>query len=280
MKAIVSIVVPSYNQAQFLDEALTSVFNQSYSNWECIIVNDGSKDNVEEVANQWTVKDARFRYYSQKNQGVSSARNLGVENAEGIYILPLDADDKISLKYLELAVEAFEKDASLKLVYCQAEKFGDESGLWKLAPYSLKGLTKENMIFCSAIYHKMSWKELGGYDTQMKSGLEDWEFWIHLLKNGGNVLCLKYVGFHYRVKTISRTKTIRLEDFKDLNEYLSLKHPEFFVEHLGSFQELNSAIGKARLAERAKLKGKKYVLNAFCKAFFGFEFFSKTDGNE
>ena len=277
MKAVVSIIVPSYNQAQFLDEALTSVYNQSYSNWECIIVNDGSTDNVDEVVKQWTDKDSRFRYYAQENKGVSSARNLGVKNSEGTYILPLDADDKISSQYIELAVEAFEKDASLKLVYCEAEKFGDESVPWKLTPYSLKALAKENMIFCSAMYRRVNWQELGGYDVQMKSGLEDWEFWIHLLKNGGNVLCLKYVGFHYRVKAISRTKTIRLDDFEELHEYLSLKHPEFFVEQLGSFQELNSSIAKARLEERAKLKGKKYVIDLFFKTFFGFQIFNKAD---
>lgn len=280
MKAVVSIIVPAYNHAQFLDEALTSVYNQSYANWECIIVNDGSSDNVEEVAKQWTDKDSRFRYYSQENKGVSSTRNLGIKNAEGTYILPLDADDKIASRFIELAVGAFENDVSLKLVYCKAEKFGAENGLWKLEPYTLKGLAKENMIFCSAMYHKTNWKTLGGYDVEMKSGLEDWEFWIHLLKDGGNVLCLEYVGFYYRVKAISRTKTIQQKDFKQLHNYLSVKHPEFFVGQLGSFQDLNAAITKARQEERTKLKSKKYVIDVFCKSFFGFTIFNKTESNE
>ena len=160
MKVLVSIIVPCYKQAQYLDEALQSVLDQTYENWECIIVNDGSPDNTKEIAQKWVAKDIRFKYIYQNNKGVSAARNLGISNANGIYILPLDGDDKISEKYIEEAIIAFEKDKSLKLVYCKAEKFGNEKGEWILNPFSLYNLSKKNMIFCSALYRK---NEMGYY---------------------------------------------------------------------------------------------------------------------
>ena len=71
----VSIIVPCYKQAQFLSEALESVINQSYYNWECIIVNDGSPDHTDDIANEWLSRDERFNYVSIKNGGLSHARN-------------------------------------------------------------------------------------------------------------------------------------------------------------------------------------------------------------
>ena len=92
---LISVIVPCYNQAQYLDECLQSVLDQTYQNWECIIVNDGSPDNTEEIALQWTAKDPRFTYLKKENGGLSSARNAGIEVAQGEWIQFLDCDDKI-----------------------------------------------------------------------------------------------------------------------------------------------------------------------------------------
>ncbi|CAI2765397.1 glycosyltransferase family 2 protein [Flavobacterium collinsii] len=274
---IISIVVPCYNQAQYLNEALQSVSDQTYENWECIVINDGSPDNAEEIAEEWIAKDQRFKYYYQKNKGVSSARNLGITNSTGKFILPLDGDDKIAKDYIKQAVEAFENDESLKLVYCKAEKFGDESGIWNLIPFSLKKLALDNMIFCSAIYRKTDWELTGGYDNTMLEGLEDWEFWISLLKNGGNVLCLSTVGFYYRIKLVSRQKKLDATIKEKLFNYLSIKHADFFVEHLGSFVMLNNNLQKERQSFSIKLNSEKFVLDLFCKTFFGFTIFGKIN---
>lgn len=70
MKFFVSVIVPCYNQAKYLSEALQSVLDKTYENWECIIVNDGSPDNTEEVAKQWVEKDSRFKYFYKENGGL------------------------------------------------------------------------------------------------------------------------------------------------------------------------------------------------------------------
>lgn len=274
--AKISIIVPCYNQAQFLDEALQSVLEQTYTNWECIIVNDGSLDNTEEIAQKWVNKDFRFRYLYKENGGLSSARNFGILQAEGEFILPLDADDRISEEYVQLAINCFFHDTSLKVVYCKAEKFGDEKGIWDLKQFTIQDLVKENMIFCSALYRKSDWEKVGGYDENMIYGLEDWEFWISQLKNGGNVKCLDVVGFYYRIKSDSMLKQINDKKYEYLLEYLSVKHADFLVNQFGSFWKLNNTIYDIRMDNYRKMKSKKFVINLFCKTFLGFTIFKKN----
>lgn len=86
----VSVIVPCYKQAIFLDECISSVIGQTFRNWECIIVDDGSPDNTEEIAKEWCNKDPRIKYCKKSNEGVSIARNYGIGLAVGKYILPLD----------------------------------------------------------------------------------------------------------------------------------------------------------------------------------------------
>lgn len=224
----ISIIIPCYNQAQYLDECLQSVLEQTYSNWECIIVNDGSPDNTEEVAKEWLKKDSRFKYVYKENGGLSSARNVGIKEAKGEWILPLDADDKIAKDYLLLASERFGED--YKVIYGKAEKFGDESGLWLLPDFNLETLSKFNMIFCSAFFRKTSWEKVGGYDENIKLGWEDWDFWISLLKEGGNVYRIDKVCFYYRIKKNSMLKGLgrREEERKELFKYIFKKHIDFF----------------------------------------------------
>ena len=108
---LVSIIIPCYNQGLFLEETLQSVFNQIYTDWECLIVNDGSDDNTEEIALNWTDKDSRFRYFLKKNEGVSSARNFGLHKAKGDFIQFLDSDDLIAEDKISLSIEPIQKQS-------------------------------------------------------------------------------------------------------------------------------------------------------------------------
>lgn len=276
----ISIIVPCYNQAQYLDEALQSVLEQTYTNWECIIVNDGSTDHTQIVAKQWCDKDARFLYLYKENGGLSSARNFGIAFSTGTFILPLDADDRIAYNYVTNALIAFEEDISLKVVYCKAEKFGDVSEIWQLQPFTLLNLCSDNMIFCTAMFRKQDWKLVGGYDEKMIYGWEDWEFWIAILKNQGGVKCLDEVGFYYRVKSSSMLKHLNDERRKDLLEYMNKKHINFFIEQLGSLTQLNKTLKQTTENHKKKLKSEKFVIDLFCCTFFGFSIFGLYKKNK
>jgi len=90
---MISIIIPAYNAEKYIVETINSVLNQTFTDWELIIVDDGSKDNTAEIVKQFCEKDNRISYYFKKNSGVSDTRNLGMSKAKGEYIALLDADD-------------------------------------------------------------------------------------------------------------------------------------------------------------------------------------------
>jgi glycosyltransferase involved in cell wall biosynthesis len=178
----------------------------------------------------------RFIYLSKENGGLSSARNAGIEIAKGEWILPLDADDKIGNQYLELAEKEFEKDYTV--IYCTTKFFGAKQGEWKLADFSLNTLAKFNILTCTSFYKKDNWEKVGGYDKNFIFGLEDYDFWISILKNGGKVHKIENPLFFYRIKKNSMIKNLINENKTKMFDLLSIKHADFFVKHLGNFNHI------------------------------------------
>jgi glycosyltransferase involved in cell wall biosynthesis len=238
LNELVSIVVPCYNVGPFLGEALESVLAQTYTNWECIIVNDGSLDNTHDVAIEWEKKDSRFVYLKLQNGGVERARNKGIERANGEYILPLDGDDKLAPTFLEKTLQVFREQPDTMLVYSLVELFEAKAGLWHLKDFSLKNLAAENMIVCTALYRKKEWIRTGGYDEQVKYHLEDWELWINMLKDGGKVLRINEPLFFYRIRPLSGVRSQTPEKMAYMRKYITAKHHDFFSEHLGDMISL------------------------------------------
>jgi glycosyltransferase involved in cell wall biosynthesis len=236
MKPSISIIIPCYNQAQYMNESLMSVFEQSYLNWECIIVNDGSSDDTEKEGLKWQKKDSRFVYFKKDNGGLCSARNYGIERAKGKYILPLDCDDKIAKDYIKLGLQKFETDDKIGVVYCKAKFFGNLRGRWRLPAFDKKHLLCVNHIFCSGIFLKEDWQKIGGYDENMKKGWEDWEFWINLLYNlNKTAYRLDYVGFFYRRKNNSMGDLVAISESTkyEIYDYIYNKHKKFYNESFG-----------------------------------------------
>lgn len=231
---LVSVVIPCFNQAQYLEETVESALNSTHHPLEVLIVNDGSTDGSLELAQRLASNYSNLRLLDQKNQGVAAARNHGICEAKGEYILPLDGDDLISVDYIEKAVKVLEESPSVKVVYAQGIKFNQEgSKAWNLKPFSRNALAKDNMIFVSALFRKSDWEACGGYSEDMTMGREDWEFWIKMLKNGGEVVQLPFIGFHYRLTPNSKRKrTGTKQKKKERIAYLNQKHAEFFFREL------------------------------------------------
>lgn len=110
---LISIIVPCYNVEAFIKKGLQSIYLQTYTNWECILVDDGSKDNVSGEIDIWVKKDSRFKYIYQDNEGVSSARNKGLDHATGDYILFFDPDDLFSTNALENLISLAKDDIDI-----------------------------------------------------------------------------------------------------------------------------------------------------------------------
>ena len=231
--SLVSVVIPCYNHGDYLVEAVNSVLDSTYPHVEIIIVDDGSTDNTGEIARQVMTGHENIFYIYQSNQGPSVARNRGIEEANGSYILTLDADDKISSHYIEEALEVLKTSSETMLVYCKAEYFGLKNGLWDLKPFSLKKLAIDNMIFSCAMFRKIDWRNAGVYAQELKTGWEDWEFWISMLKNGGHVCRLELTGFYYRIHQFSRRRTNKKTEIeRHAIDFVNQKHHGFITTHL------------------------------------------------
>jgi glycosyltransferase involved in cell wall biosynthesis len=193
----VSIIVPCYNQAEYLDEALECVLNQTYLNWECIIVNDGSTDETEKMAQKWCLKDERFKYLKKENGGLSSARNAGINMAQAEYIYPFDADDRIDTTLIKKIIFGFNESSCPQLVYCDVTFFGYREGKYQLPPYSYKKLLVQNCFVACSAFKKSDWFKVGGYDETLKS-FEDWDFWIRILNPQSKVFKISEDLYFYR----------------------------------------------------------------------------------
>lgn len=194
------------------------------------MVDDGSPDNTEEVAKAYCEKDARFKYVRKENGGLASARNYGIAHSEGEYILPLDSDDLIGATYLEEAIERFTSHPETKLVYCQAERFGAENGLWNLPEYSFERLLGWNIIFCTSMYRRADYDKTNGYNTNMKYGFEDWDFWLTFLKPEDVVYRIPKVLFYYRIKGGSMLQTMGPTMEYTLKQ-LGKNHPDIYGKY-------------------------------------------------
>ena len=123
---LISIVIPVYNAEKYLEQCLNSIKNQTYKNFEVILVNDGSIDNSESICKVFVESDTRFRYYLKANGGASSARNLGLDNAQGNYITFIDADDWVDENHLEVLINNI-KESNSDMAVSSITKFDNVS---------------------------------------------------------------------------------------------------------------------------------------------------------
>lgn len=224
----VSVVIPCYNQGRYLDEAVASVLAQTFRDFEIIVIDDGSTDE-ETIRLFSSYSRPGTRVIRTPNQGLAEARNTGIREARGKYILPLDADDRIAPGYLEKAVAVLDTRPKTGIVYCLAETFGARQGLWPAPEYSLKRMLLGNIIFCSALFRREDWEEVGGYNRNMAVGWEDWDFWLSLIERGREVFRIPEVLFFYRVKEGSMAASMDAAKKAAMHLRVMENHPQLFV---------------------------------------------------
>ena len=228
---LVSVVIPCYNQGQFIEDAVASVAIQSFADLEIIIVNDGSTDSYTNELLAGYERD-RVRVITTANRGLAAARNTGIREAVGKYILPLDSDDTINQGYVEKAVTVLEETPEIGIVYCQASLFGAVETDWDLPEYSLKRMLIDNIIFCSAFFRRSDWLEVGGYDEGMIYGWEDYALWLSLIERGKKVYQIPERLFRYRVSSDSMVRSKEKWQKVEMMKRIYLRHQPIFSENI------------------------------------------------
>jgi glycosyltransferase involved in cell wall biosynthesis len=186
-KQSVTVVIPCFNYARFIREAVDSALAQTVPPLEVIVIDDGSTDGTPEVMATYA-SDPRVRYLGQENRGLSAARNAGIHAARGEFIALLDADDRWKPEKLSRQLDKFTEE-TVGLVYCGREVF-DENGVQDLnladgskCKHALEWLTITT-LFCpsSVIIRRRCFTEHGGFDESLRK-VEDREMWIRLAKH-------------------------------------------------------------------------------------------------
>lgn len=259
MTPMISIIVPCYNQAKYMREAVDSVLASTLSDWECIIVNDGSKDATIDIAREYETKDPRFIVVDIPNGGLANARNVGIRHSHGKYILPLDSDDKIGEKYLELAVAHIEKHPETKVVCCECEYFGNVNGAFTLPTYSYDQLLWQNLFVATSVYRRSDYDRTSGYNTNMKHGHEDWDFWLSLLSPNDKVYRIPDVQFYYRKHGVSMIDGT-IKRLSETNRQLVLNHLDVYSPYFGDMIAWHNELQHYKGSYLALVKSPTYKL--------------------
>lgn len=224
---MISIVIPSFNQQEYLCDAIDSALAQKnpYLNVEIIVVDDGSTDNSLEIARKY---EPKIKVVSQVNKGLSSARNTGIMNARGQYVLFLDADDILMDGAVKKIQETI-KTTNADVIAPSFKEFGMSNAKVILMPNpTIEDFKVGNRIgYCTAVKKEVL-LEVGGFSPRMTWGAEDYHLWFDLLKRGKKIVTIPDVLWLYRTKQNS----MWTETAKHRGEYMEQivkDHPSIFV---------------------------------------------------
>lgn len=240
---LVSFVIPCFNYATFLSDAIDSCLAQSHRPVEVVVVNDGSTDDSESVALSY---GERIRYHSQQNAGLSAARNSGIRLARGEFIMCLDADDTINDDYVRKCLEILSAHPTAAFVYSQVKLFGRESGTTTYPEYDKDELKRENFINASALFRAEVLKE-HPYDERLRGGLEDWDLYLRLAEQSIGGVLLDEPLLNYRKHEGGNSMLDSLTYRGDRSRLLMVKaHPFLYTPREKAVARLKAAVEPSR----------------------------------
>lgn len=271
IKSLVTVVIPCFNQGEFLEEALQSLNNIDSSKYEVIIVDDGSDDPL----TLEKLKELEYRGYyihHQENSGLGAARNVGIRLANGNYILPLDSDNKIRPVYIEKGIEILDMHPEVGVVYGNVQRFGDSDSLVVVPEFDPVRILVENTIDACALFRKEIWEQVGGYEENMV-GYQDWAFWMAIAATENwEFFHIDDIVFDYRIRQGSMVSNTKRYHFEMLDHMLT-RNISFFrrefqqfykqVPHNRGFNGKNGLSGHETLLGSIRLHLRHFFLTRF-----------------
>jgi len=248
----VSIIIPCYNDAQYIEKSVQSALNQTYPNKEVIIVDDGSNTETKLILKKLESKITKL--LTQENQGQSIARNNGIRIASGEYILNLDSDDFFESSFCEKAIRKFQEDDEIKIVTCHANRFNEKGNIDVFTPTggALNNFLFANSALGSSMFRRKDWEHTDGYEEKLPIlGFEDWEFYIQILKLGGYAYVINETLFNYQLREGSTSNRIRYERL-DKFKLIIRKHRELYIDNFDNL--VDNLFGRIKSEEFEKNK--------------------------
>jgi glycosyltransferase involved in cell wall biosynthesis/GT2 family glycosyltransferase len=224
----VTVVIPCYEQGQWVTDAVVSVFEQTHRSWEVVLVDDGStnRDTVDilEGLAAWP----RVRLLRQDNAGLAAARNAGIAAAAGRFVVPLDADDELAPAFLERMLAALADGPDAGFAHCWAELFGDVEGIWATRPVNPYWDLLANSVVGCVLLRREAWAAVGGYAETMRDGNEDWDLWVRLRAAGWGQVRVMVPLFRYRKHGVSMSVGTEAA-FEEGRRRLAGRHPGLYA---------------------------------------------------
>ena len=235
---LISIIVPIYNVENYLRHCLDSIQKQTYQNFECLLINDGSPDNSADICREYVSKDSRFRYFEKENGGVSSARNLGIEHSKGEYITFIDSDDWVDSDYLEVLYNSL-VDERADIAISTYKQFNMDDNCYYVHSYQrgyekrifekyqlieeLPVLERYDQSYGLTFGKIISKKALGIIRFNEYTTLcEDMEFWYKLYLVSNKIIYINKDTYNYRKYENASLKHIDAKNkYSDIQQRLS-----------------------------------------------------------
>ena len=227
----VTVIITCYNHGSFISEAVSSILNQTFQDFEIIIINDGSTDtDTINILND--LHHPKIKMIHQENTGPVGARNKGIRSSKSEYILPLDADDYFEKTFLEKAVGILNDNPEIGVVSSYIRLFGDINITVKpKGGYASDFLIQPNACG-SSLFRKSCWEQAGGYNPNMNRGYEDWDLWLGITKHGWKVAVIEEELFFYRRMFKNSRDVIADKSRPQLIKQLIENHIEVFRENI------------------------------------------------
>lgn len=254
IKGKVNIVIPLYNQEEYVEQCVMSALNQTYPNFDVTVVNDGSTDHsrliLQEMLDRWhrdvrphvaTYEDGMWnfcnhlKFIDRENRGLSVSRNEGIRAGDGEFILPLDSDDWIEPNYLDKTVPMM-VDSKVGIVSTDMQYEGLLHNRIPPKGFTLAAQMESNNLPVCSLIRRAAFEQIpNGYETIFVDvagsskilGYEDWNMWIDILKRGWTVAVVNEPLFHYRVKPVSMITQAKSKH-AGLVRLIHLLHPELY----------------------------------------------------
>lgn len=244
IKGLLSVIVPYYNMGAYIDETIQSILASDYTDKEILIINDGSTDETSIKKLEQYKNNPSIKIISGKNKGLATTRNIGAQHAKGEFLAILDADDKIDRNYYSAAVRVLSEYRNIDFVACWTQYFGASNNVWPgFTPEPPIILYHNTVNSSSLVFKKSSFLHYGGNDEAMAWGLEDYEYVVSILAQGGKGVVLPEILFQYRVRQDSMFRGLSKLKKLLLCQHISNKHKNIYATFASDVFNLQNANG-------------------------------------